>query len=573
MKRDMEKPEDLFYNTNYDHYVVKYQGDIVGEVSQYPNYWVTILNERLAIVSLLKNVEINVGEPYFKTIVYVRTADMFTLQEISPIEATQVGFLQLELPLNLTGKGVSVAIVDTGIDYLNEEFMTLGGETRIDLIWDQTIQQTQGQGSKISVPFGTVYTKEEIQRAIQTNREGGSPYEIVLTKDEIGHGTNMSTIIAATGKNPNFKGVAPESDIVVVKLIEDFSFEAQFDIKIPVYNITVIFAALEFLYRYALTTNKPIIIYFPLGSNLGNRKVNGLLEQYIEEISRNRGIAVVTGTGNQAAQGGHTSGQILTVGERRTMDIYVSPEQKNLWVEIWVDQPNIMSLDIVSPSGENTGIMNVLINTYGTYTFLFEKTSMKINYFIPEEITGDELIRIRFYDIKSGIWKLRLLGNYILDGKFNAWIPQSGIVIGGTSFSFSDPYGTYTTPSCIDFIVTAAAYNQSNNNIVNYSGMAFADSYVNKIDVAAGGVNAMVISPGNEVAVVNGTSVAAAVVAGAAILLLQWGIINGNYPNMYSQTIKTYLARGTIKRSGDIYPNPQWGYGILNILAIFQNII
>ena len=42
---------------------------------------------------------------------------------------------------------------------------------------------------------------------------------------------------------------------------------------------------------------------------------------------------------------------------------------------------------------------------------------------------------------------------------------------------------------------------------------------------------------------------------------------------MYSQTIKAYLARGTAKRSGDIYPNPQWGYGILDVLSMFQNMI
>ena len=46
------------------------------------------------------------------------------------------------------------------------------------------------------------------------------------------------------------------------------------------------------------------------------------------------------------------------------MELDVSPEQKDLWVEIWIDLPNIMSLDIVSPSGENTGIIPVIINSY-----------------------------------------------------------------------------------------------------------------------------------------------------------------------------------------------------------------
>ena len=103
--------------------------------------------------------------------------------------------------------------------------------------------------------------------------------------------------------------------------------------------------------------------------------------------------------------------------------------------------------------------------------------------------------------------------------------------------------------------------------------MAFSDNYIGIIDVAAGGVNARTVAPNNTTAIVNGTSVSAAILAGACAMLFQWGIVEGNYPNIYSQTIKTYIERGTVQRSGDIYPNPQWGYGILNILKMFQNMI
>ena len=60
-----------------------------------------------------------------------------------------------------------------------------------------------------------------------------------------------------------------------------------------------------------------MVIYFPLGSNLGNHKGNGILEEFIESISSNSGIVIVTGTGNQGASGGHTSGIISEVGESR----------------------------------------------------------------------------------------------------------------------------------------------------------------------------------------------------------------------------------------------------------------
>ena len=153
-------------------------------------------------------------------------------------------------------------------------------------------------------------------------------------------------------------------------------------------------------------------------------------------------------------------------------------EQNDLWVEIWVDAPNIMSLNIISPSGEDSGLMSPLVNIVETYTFIFEKTNIRLNYFLPDEISGDEFIRIRFYNIQAGIWKLRLTGNSILDGTYNAWIPQKGITVGGTKFIPADPYGTITNPSNSDYIITIAAYNQNNNNILNYSGMGFLNYYL-----------------------------------------------------------------------------------------------
>lgn len=149
-------PQNLFSDPNYFHYVVQYEGNIEEEVSKQPGYYVTIVNDKYAIVSTNKDVQINAGGVIFSTIVYVAPIELFTTQEISPISASKADFLQLELPLKLTGQGVTVAIIDTGIDYLNEEFIKENGETRIEYIWDQTI----GSSEKSIVPFGTVYEKK-----------------------------------------------------------------------------------------------------------------------------------------------------------------------------------------------------------------------------------------------------------------------------------------------------------------------------------------------------------------------------------------------------------------------------
>lgn len=579
MIKNMEA-ESKFHDVNFDNYVVQYQGDIEAEIAKIPDYTVIVLNNRFAIVSVKKDVEINLGnEPYISSIVYVIPAEFYTLQQVvSPTEASQASFLQIEgAPLNLTGKGVNVAIIDSGIDYLSEEFMDADGNTRIEEIWDQTFITTE-QSQSESVPFGLVYNRDQINEAIRRQREGNSPYDIVPSRDEIGHGTNMAGIIGAAGKNPNLRGVVPNCNFVVVKLIRDFSYEVQFpDVIVPVFNITAVFAAFQYVYEYALSSSKPTVIYFPLGSSLGNHKGEGVLEQFIDSISANNGIAVVAGTGNQRDAGGHASGIVtqitgVTAPGAGVIELDASPEQKNIWVQVWINLPNIMSLEVVSPSGETTGIMPVIINYTINHTFIFEKTSIRVNYYFPEETTGDELIRVRFYNLQAGIWRLRIIGNYLLSGRYDAWIPQRGLTVGDTRFTFPDPFGTITNPSNSIYIVTAAAYNQNNNNLVDYSGMAFLESYIDRIDVAAGGVNALTVAPDNKTAVVNGTSVAAAVVTGVCAMLFEWGMVNGNNPHMYAQTIKAYLAKGAIARSGDIIPNPFWGYGILNVPKIFENM-
>lgn len=571
MKRNFSI-DNYISNPDYFNYLIEYQGDILKEFEAYPDLFINIINDKYAILYIPK-VKLDIIDDGFKfsTIVYIKPSAMYTLQEISPIEASQVNFLQLDLPLKLTGKGIDVAIIDTGIDYLNEEFMDEFKKSRVDLIWDQTIKSTN-PSKDINIPFGTIYENNEIQLAIDEFFKGNDPYSIVPSKDDFGHGTEMAGIIGASGKNPKLKGVANECRFIVVKLIEDFGYKSSFGGSVPVYNVSSLFAALEFLYEYSLNNSKPLLIYLPLGSNLGTHKGNGILDQFIDFICINAQIAIITPTGNERNTGNHASGILTESDPIKVIDLDIPPEEKNLWLEIWVDVPNIVSLDIISPSGENSGILNSQINKTINYTYIFEKTFIKANYYIPEEITGDELIRVRFYDLQPGIWKLRLIGNSLLDCHFNIWISQKGLVNDNTRFSPSDIYNTITNPGNSDYTITVAAYNQNNNNTLSYSGMAPDINSVSTVDVAAGGVNALTVSPNNKTAIINGTCVSAAIVTGVCAMILQWGIIDGNNPDIHSQTLKSYIIRGVSMRIGDIYPNPQWGYGMLNVLNVFKNM-
>ncbi|MDY4949801.1 MAG: S8 family peptidase [Clostridium cadaveris] len=572
----------IISDENYYIYTVLYGGKAEEKI-YYDNGDITlvIINETYAMAVIKNTVTKDIGntniiasiinkavEGNGITIYYVAPPEIFTLQETSAIDASEVNSVQLNLPLDLKGTGVTVAIIDTGIDYLNEEFCDINGKTRIKFLWDQTLKPAKGE----NVSFGRVYNSEEINRAIEAKKNNLNPYDIVPSIDKDGHGTNMAGIVGARGVNPTIRGMTPECDFLIIKLAQANSYNNFFPTNVNKYNVAFIISALEYAKDYALTQNKPTVILLPLGTNNGNHKGKHILDSFIQSISQNVGIVVVSGSGNEGIQDSHVSGLLEKKGDTDSIELIIAPNQKNMLIEIWVDLPNIIDVEIISPSGETTGLIPAILNLNKKYVFTFELTDISVYYYLPEEYTGDELIRIYLRNLQEGIWRIRVTLKLGDRATYNAWILQKGLTVPGTRFTSSDSYGTIMIPSDSPAVITAAAYNQNNNNLLAYSGVSFRNQYINNIDFAAGGVNTSTVGLNNKVDIINGTSLSAAVGAGACCLLFQWGIVNKNYPYMYAQSMKTFLSRGTLERRGDVYPNPQWGFGILNIYKLFENI-
>lgn len=586
--KQIKSSEYIFSSPNYIHTMIEYSGTLDKNINSGNGVYITLVNKEYAIISIIvdiimqnnevgneqdinyirKIVEYYIGTNNFK-VIYVIPPQLYTLQEISAIDSSQVSLLQANIPLRLNGNGVIVGIVDTGIDYLHEEFRDKNEKSRIIAIWDQTID---GNNENISIPFGSLYTREEINKAIEVYEAGGNPYDIVPSKDINGHGTGMAGIVGASGKNKDIKGIAPECEFVIVKLSEYEYTKKLLNIKTPLFSLYSIFPAIEYLKNILFAEKKPLVVLLPLGSNNGNHKGENIFDSFLESISRNVGIVIVTGAGNEGNNGGHVSGTVYNT-DIEVINLLVQENQKYMSLEIWVDLPSVVDINLVSPSGEETGFIKGEITVNKVKTFIFEKTHTKINYYLPEEYAGEELISIYFGDIAPGLWRIKLRLRIGEIARYNAWLWQGGIALPGTRFLPSNQYGTVTIPGDSDFVVTVAAYNQNNNNLLIYSGAAFKEEYIDRIDFAAGGVNTLTVGLNNSTQVINGTSLSAAIGAGACVLLFEWGIVKSNYPYMYSQSIKTFLRRGVIKRGGDIYPNSEWGYGILNFYKIFENMM
>ena len=567
-----------FYNDkNYISFVVAYDGDIQKEIDDIKDASIFFIDDNFAILSIkIQNYMETIRS--IKSIIYIELNGIYTLGE-SPVEDSKAPVFHRNPSLNLRGSGVVVAIVDTGIDYLNNEFMKEDETTRILRIWDQTIDSGKTPDGFIS---GSEYTEEDINKAILAKKQGQNPYDIVPSRDDYGHGTKIAGIVGARGINREIVGVAPDCEFIIIKLQEaskeyvDFYYAKGDKAK---YRNTDIIMALKYLYELSFTLNKPMIIYLPLGSNLGDHAGASILERYVDtKISGRNSLFVVTSTGNQGNTDTHTSGEIKSNGDSQIIELNCGKEQKGLVLQIYAQRPSKIKLGILSPSGErfeNTNprkTKHILINDAPTWKFIYEGTTVQVTYDSPDEFTGDDKFVIKMEGITEGVWRFILTGNNIVDGKYYAWILQRELLAENTRFLNPSPYTTLTIPGTAKTIINTSYYNQNNGAIVSESGRGYTmKDYIQPI-ITAGGINSITTKPGGGTITMSGASVAGAILAGCCALIIQWAVVDGNDPQMYATKLQAYIIRGARKREGDTYPNRQWGYGILDMQEIFKSL-
>jgi len=559
------------YYENSPNYIVQYRGDFKEEIDKVSYACGDIINNTIGVVStseenldrLLKDVP---------SIVFIDQRWMFVLQDISPSNVDNINTIKINPYLNLTGRGVLVGMVDTGIDYLNEEFIREDDTSRVSNIWDQTIQGSADQ----SLYIGETYSNEQINTAIKTYKNKGDPYQIVPSKDEIGHGTRIAGIIGARGYSKDFQGVAPDCDFVIVKLLESFNFKNRLIGNgvqyIPIYNNSEVLAAIEYLKNFAVKVKKPMVIYIGVGATEGSHDGNNLISKYLTNVGSTRGIVSISGVGNEGASEGHASGNIKNLGDMSTVDLRIPKQIKYFSFNIWVRKPNRANLKVVSPTGEATDVIKSEANKSLQIKFVFLGTEMIVKYYDPEYFTGHQLINITFMNIKPGIWTIQLIGKYLTNGRYDIWLPPEKTLPEGTKFLESDPFITLTIPSTARKVITVAYYG-NDKALVASSGKGYNSNNLINPDIATIGVNIITTKVSGGITTDSGSSVATGVVAGACALLLQWGIVERNDITMYSIKMRSYLIYGADRSNVNYkYPTREIGYGNFDLLGTFNVI-
>lgn len=307
----------------------------------------------------------------------------------------QAGILPIQnhSTLQLSGKQVMIGFLDTGIDYENPVFQNLDKTTRIAGIWDQTIQSGTPPES---FDYGSHYTRDMINEALASK----DPHSLVPSVDNNGHGTFLASIAAGSGDpGAQFIGAAPESVIAVVKLkqakqyLRDYYFIPD---TAPAFQENDIMLGMRYLHLLAEKLKLPLIFCLALGSNLGGHSGSLPLSITAQQYTLLSNRIPVIGVGNEADQRHHFYSEIMNTSDTKTVEIRVGENTTGFMMELWTELPNILSISLTSPSGESTSRIPIRAGTSTTFNFLFENTTVYIDYRLFVESTTSELIHFRF---------------------------------------------------------------------------------------------------------------------------------------------------------------------------------
>ena len=478
------------------------------------------------------------------------------------------------LSRQLTGKGVLVAVIDSGITYWNEDFRKSDGTTRIRYLWDQVL--------------GQEYDETQINAALATGSRQQA-LELVPSIDTTGHGTAVAGIAAGNGGAGGLAnaGVARESDLLVVRLgtprTESFP------------RTTELMRALTYTVNKSIELQMPVAINLSFGNTYGAHNGTSLLERFLDNISEIGRNVICVGSGNEGASGGHVGGSVAVTGRGEStltnivdridnavtdnvtrIELIIGNYETGINVQLWKEYTDRYLVTMVSPSGE---AFTVDTDRPGKQIYQLDQTRILLYngdpapYLTSQEIYFDLLPEEGNRYVGAGVWTFLLQPVRTITGNYTFYLPSGTVRSASTRFVRTTPDVTLTIPSTASKVVTVGAYDPVYDAYADFSGRGYlyqeqvnsrtSDSFV-KPDLVAPGIN--ILAPDREggYTPVTGTSFATPFVTGAAALLMQWGIVDGNDPYLYGEKVKAYLRRGAKPIRGEnSYPNARVGYGAL----------
>ena len=552
--------EEAVYSNDYYDFIMEYvlQGrPVIKDCTQK-------INDIFEVAYLSRNSNLLLNIQYYE---YTSIPKCYTLLDESALEASGILRIQNQPALSLKGQGVLIGFLDTGINYENPVFRSSDGSTRVAAVWDQTDRSGTPPEGFI---YGSEYTSAQINEALQS----GNPREIVPVTDPDGHGTFMASVAAGTQiPEEEFIGAAPYAKIAMVKLkpakeyLREFFFIPK---NAEAFQENDIMAGLEYLDRLARRLHMPMVVCFGLGTNMGSHTGVSHLASMLNAMALRVGRAIVTAAGNEGNERHHYFGRMEEGQSYQNVEISVGERVEGFAVELWARAPQRFIVEIISPTGERMP-SEYILSGGREYRFLFENTSVTVDYRITGILDGAQVIYMRFENPSQGLWNIRVFPEADMASVFNMWLPMKELLSGEVFFVRSNPDTTVTVPATTIVPISVGAYDVRDNSIYLRSGRGFTPNGLVKPDLVAPGVGVFGAGQRNQFTTRDGTSVAAAVTSGAVALVLEWGIVRGNYTTITNNEIKNVLIRGAARDSKRTYPDKAFGWGRLDLYQAFED--
>lgn len=474
-------------------------------------------------------------------------------------------------PFELSGRNVLVGILDSGLDLWDLDFRNRDGSTRVRYFLEQQ--------------SGREWSAEDINE-ILLNREAGVMNN-TLPIDVSGHGTAVAKIAAGNGNGSGeqFVGVAPESELIVVKL--GTSVNESFP------RTTQLMSGLTYIVKKAVSMNMPVAINISFGNTYGSHDGTSILERFMDNVSEIGRCVICVGSGNEGTTFGHTGG-FLREREIVRQQLSIGAYESTLSVQLWKNYVDRFRIFLIAPNGQRVEIDTVglgkKVNSLsGTdiLTYVGEPAPYSVNQEIYFEFTPENTGNNNERYLEEGVWEIQIEGEKIIYGRYDLYLP-SGVTRGeNTRFLTPTSEATFTIPATAGKVITVGAYNGATDSYASFSGRGFALGEEQKSRIVIQSVKPDIAAPGENIVIsrrvqnnlpyplnstsgeytvetVSGTSFATPVVAGSAALLMEWGIVRGNDPYLYGEKVKAYLINGARQISGiRQYPNAQVGWGAL----------
>lgn len=465
--------------------------------------------------------------------------------------------------LALTGKDVLVGIIDSGIDYAHATFRNADGSTRIAYLWDQSAGSEQSDGRMpAGYNFGAQYTMQDINRALgisDTDDESQTTSIVPVTDRGSGHGTAVAGVAAGNGAGSTgnrYRGIAIESELIVVKLgrtSEDFA------------GTTEVMEGIDYVMQKAIELQKPVAINLSFGNNNGPHDGQSLFENYISDLSGVWKNVIVVASGNEGDARHHA--QVVLGNQEEVVSFAIGPRERSMSLQIWKEYADDFAIQLESPRGDQILVVQELgaAITYNIgYTKILVYYGTPTPYTIAQEIYFEWLPGGENDFIEEGIWKLNFQPQNIVSGRVDLWLPTIEAIGLSTGFLSPEPNTTLTIPSTARNIVTVGAYRSDNDSIATFSGRGDTADRRQMPTLVAPGVGVITALAGGGYGAKTGTSIAAPFVTGSAALMMEWGIVRGNDPNLYGEKVKAYLIKGARRLPGQVeVPDVAAGWGAL----------